>query len=333
MLHFLRNDEVYPYFWQRRVQDEAPAPFTFLDLNALKASWLASKQGSDQKLEAQLYGSKEKPHYSGWTMKRLETTLAQSGYEPPKQLWATENLISVVAKPGRWGFSERRGAASWRRGQRIWSWRKGLRSKAGELRSRFEALRHPTNLSGDDLWLNLGAGAENYPAYIKVDIAGAQDVYDNIVALSKIADASVAKIYCNHVLEHIPVELLPVMLNRWREVLKPGGVVTARMPDAKQALLSLNEKWVETNEQELARLDLPNFLERESSREGVLDDDSCIQSIYGWSNSTPHSWDEPNQHKSLWTPLLARERFEAAGFKVEVAENLGTLNTVIVARK
>lgn len=331
MLHFLRNDEVYPHFWRRREQDEAPAPFTFLDLTSLKTS--CSAKLSDRELEEQLYGTNEKAHYSGWTMKRLESTLAQSGYAPPKQLWSTGNLISVVAKPGKWGWSERHHASSWRRGQRIWSWRKHLRAKAAEVRSRVHALARPIDIKRDELWLNLGAGAENYAGYVKVDIAGAQDVYDNIVALSKIFDSSVAKIYCNHVLEHIPLELVTVMLKRWREVLKPGGAVLARMPDARQALLSLNEKWIETDEQELARLGLPNFLARESGREGVLDDDSCIQSIYGWSNSTPHSWDEPNQHKSLWTPALARERFEAAGFSVEVAKNLGTLNTVVIARK
>jgi len=341
-LHTLRNDQIYPTLWETRKRNTRPITLKFIDLYRLKQEL---RQGSapealnDELLERTLYGTDAMPIYSGWTWQRLTRTLEHSGYQTRPDLDNEDRwLVTVVAQPhAQWGDREYKAALLWRRKEKIWSARKALRAKFAEtLQKGKNIVRYfggqGSLLSGKELCLNLGAGAENYPGYVKVDLSGVQHIYDNIVTLSRIQNGSVSKIYCNHVLEHIPTEAIQQMLKRWKEVLAPGGHVVARTPDARQAVLSLGESWQEADEKILNKYGVPNFLEREAAREGRLDDDSGIQTIYGWSNSTPHGGDWVNQHKSLWTPALARKRFEQAGFNVEYAENLGTLNTLLVAR-
>jgi len=47
----------------------------------------------------------------------------------------------------------------------------------------------------------------------------------------------------------------------------------------------------------------------------------------------PGFWDFSNQHKSLWTPELARARLLKSGLTVTFAENFGTLQTLAIATK
>lgn len=337
----LRNDQILPYFWEIRRNTLGPEEkcFRFLDLNALKTQLKNTPAAlSDLELEAKLYGSEKNPHYSGWTRPRIQAILDESGFEVVRYGSSdpASNLVDVYAVAKPWPLLDRKKATTARNKQKIWAFRKNIRAKAEELASRARSIgtrpiMHRQN-SGL-VWLNLGAGKEKYTGYLKIDLSGQQDIYDNIVTLKKLTTGCADKIYTNHVLEHIPQSKIDEMLRRWFQVLKVGGVVIARAPDAKQSILHLNEHWRETTEERLYELGVPNYLEREKVREGTLDDDACIQCVYGWSDSAPHLWDMPNQHKSLWTPDLARQRFAAAGFSVELAENLGSLNTVIVARK
>jgi hypothetical protein len=341
LLNSLKNHQVRPYFWGARAAAHGPVDFHFLDLEALKAA-LRGGAITDEALEELLYGTETQRRYTGWTGPTLQKVAIQCGFTVPDN---GPLPLDAEAGPGPWVPRQARlDPAPWNAArtlrtrlelaeQRLWAFRKKLRLNAVAAKSRVRAALKPADLTKNDLRLNLGAGDENYPGYLKVDRAGTQHVYDDIVTLAKIRDGSVTEIYCNHVLEHIPEPALMPLLKRWREVLAPGGVIRARMPDARQSVLCLNERWVEASDADLKRHGLPDFLAKEATREGRLDDQAAIQLIYGWSGSTPFSWDDVNQHKTLWTPGLARKRFEAAGFTVEHAANLGTLNTLVVARR
>jgi hypothetical protein len=340
LLNVLKNHEIRPYFWSMRAAAQGPVGFHFLDLEVLKRA-LTEGTITDEALEELLYGTDVQRRYSGWTLPTLKAVSAQCGFVLPDN--GVLPLGSDVAQPGPW---VPRGLllepVSWSVGktlqarleqseQRLWAWRKRLRLRTIAAKSRVNAALKPADLTKNGLRLNLGAGDENYSGYIKVDRAGTQHVYDDIVTLRRIRDGSVAEIYTNHVLEHIPGPAIAPLLKRWKEVLAPGGRIVARMPDARQSVVHLGEQWVEASDSEIAQHGLPHFLAKEATRKGRLDDQCAIQLIYGWSGSTPFSWDDVNQHKTLWTPGLARKRFEEAGFSVKHSANLGTLNTLIVA--
>lgn len=74
--------------------------------------------------------------------------------------------------------------------------------------------------------LNIGAGGTVIPGYTPLDIK------DGVEA-GKLpyADESVDEIYASHVLEHIPHARTALVLQEWRRVLKPGGVVRIAVPD------------------------------------------------------------------------------------------------------
>ncbi len=340
LLNSLKNHQVRPYFWRSRRESLGAVEFHYLDLGVLRDA-VAEEKVTDEALEELLYGTSVERRYTGWTREVLLFVATQCGFSIESGAdtaspsgdgpgpWVPRNLRLESAP---WGPAQILAARAHLGEQRLWAWRKSLRLSTVSAKARLKAALRPADLSGQGLRLNLGAGDENHVGYIKVDRAGCQHVYDDIVTLTRIRDGSVAEIYTNHVLEHVPEPLLTPMLTRWREVLAPGGRVLARMPDARQAVLSLGAPWVEATAEELTRHGLPDFLAKEATREGVLDDQAAIQLIYGWSGSTPFSWDDVNQHKTLWTPALARKRFEAAGFTVEYAENLGTLNTLVVAQ-
>jgi SAM-dependent methyltransferase len=296
---------------------------------------------SDHELEALLYGrwshspDQHERCYSGFTtntLSRMLNQLEQSDYyfRPMSDSSTALTELSWLPRP----ISPKRAYALWqeRLHHKTWGYRKNLRFSAQYACGRLRAALHPIKLS-NKVKVNLGAGEEKYPDYINVDWSKNQDIYDDITKLQRFSDASVSVIYSNHVLEHIPQHMTSSMLQRWAQVLAPGGRVIARMPDARAAIKYLGKIWHETDEQKLMELGFPNYLARETQRTGVLDDDSCIQLVYGWSTSTPYSWDDSNQHKSLWTPELTRSRFEAAGFRVEWCGHLGTLQTAITATR
>lgn len=342
-LNILKNHEILPFFlsqWKyASLHCGSEVEFEFTDLTLIKEELLRRKAdinanaNDELTLEQILYGTPDKPVFSGWEWNRLTMLCEGVGLEAPT-LRSRNGFTVVATTRARSGNEDKsQSFAIEARRQRVWNARKRLRLKTKELIARGKAaLRaNPTRRSG--LWLDLGAGEKSHPGYLKVDWGGDQHLYDDIVRLTKIKNGTVERIYSNHVLEHIPVNAIDGMLKRWFEVLAPGGQLRIRMPDAKQSILHLGAKWTEACPDEIEALGFPNYLVDESASSGTLDSQSMIQTIYGWSSSTPFSWDMSNQHKSLWTPELGALRLKNAGFDVHAAKNLGTIQTVLVAVK
>ena len=58
------------------------------------------------------------------------------------------------------------------------------------------------------------------------------DHLGNALDLSRFADGSFVEIYASHVLEHFDYQKeLPAVLDEWRRVLRPGGVLRLSVPD------------------------------------------------------------------------------------------------------
>ena len=90
--------------------------------------------------------------------------------------------------------------------------------------------------------LNLGCGTKKMAGFVNVDIRldsaskdvrclTDPDVIDDIRVLATFAENSVDLIYSCHVFEHFKRDERLDVLNRWKEVLKPGGILRLSVPD------------------------------------------------------------------------------------------------------
>ena len=89
--------------------------------------------------------------------------------------------------------------------------------------------------SGRDLTLELGAARrEGVQDWVTLDLNGTADIVHDLTRPLPFPDASVARIYSSHVLEHFtyPRPLLD-LLSECRRVLKPGGTISAAVPNAR----------------------------------------------------------------------------------------------------
>lgn len=81
--------------------------------------------------------------------------------------------------------------------------------------------------------LHLGCGNKHIDGFINVDSRSIPevDVMDNVGVLEKFADNSADLIYACHVLEHFGRWEYNKVLERWYQILKPGGTLRLAVPD------------------------------------------------------------------------------------------------------
>lgn len=93
--------------------------------------------------------------------------------------------------------------------------------------------------------LHLGCGNRRIPDYINVDIREElnPDVVDNIYTLEKFQPNSVDVIYNSHVFEHIDRHNRIKVLQRWLDILKPGGILRISVPDFESIVKAYQNGW------------------------------------------------------------------------------------------
>jgi predicted SAM-dependent methyltransferase len=77
------------------------------------------------------------------------------------------------------------------------------------------------------LRIEVGAGARPTPGYLHVDVIEQDgiDVLDDGRTLATFADGVAQEIYSHWFLEHVAFHEVPPMLEHWKRVLAPGGMV------------------------------------------------------------------------------------------------------------
>ena len=84
--------------------------------------------------------------------------------------------------------------------------------------------------------INLGCRFKKLPNFTNVDVVEKYkpDVIDNALTLSTFANESADLIYACHILEHFSYEETKIALKRWKEVLKPKGILRISVPDLEK---------------------------------------------------------------------------------------------------
>ena len=90
-----------------------------------------------------------------------------------------------------------------------------------------------------EIKLNLGCYDRPIPGYLGVDCRSEvnPDIIDDIFKLESVEDGSISILYASHSLEHCERDKLIPALERWRDVLKPGGVLRVAVPDFESLCL------------------------------------------------------------------------------------------------
>ena len=74
---------------------------------------------------------------------------------------------------------------------------------------------------------------------VDIDPSVKPDIVASMMAMPVVPDASHDAIYTAHTLEHVFAHELPVALEEFRRVLKPGGFVLSRVPNIQKAAVAI----------------------------------------------------------------------------------------------
>lgn len=91
--------------------------------------------------------------------------------------------------------------------------------------------------------LCLGSGSAPLPGWTNIDLDGTPDVRLDLGGRLPIADATVLRIYSEHLLEHLSCEQGQHLLRECRRVLAPGGVLRIATPDLTALVHAYEHDW------------------------------------------------------------------------------------------
>lgn len=92
--------------------------------------------------------------------------------------------------------------------------------------------------------INLGCGNVKFKGFVNVDIRKdvEPDIIDDVRSLTSFDSNSADLIYSCHVLEHFGRHEYKIVLKRWYDVLKPGGILKLSVPDLEKVFNLYCEK-------------------------------------------------------------------------------------------
>jgi predicted SAM-dependent methyltransferase len=106
------------------------------------------------------------------------------------------------------------------------------------IRSR-ERRKVQTLVAKGDIWLHLGCGGERKAGWINIDLLGDPvDVAWNLANALPFDSGSVAAVFHEHLLEHLPLAAGDKFMQECFRVLRPGGILRVGVPDAGRLIQS-----------------------------------------------------------------------------------------------
>ena len=84
---------------------------------------------------------------------------------------------------------------------------------------------------GQPIKFNMGCGRDRLPGYLGVDMhSDTADIKQDIMKLD-LPEQCADEIFASHVIEHIPQHRAPMVLEKWLNTLKKGGMLVLETPD------------------------------------------------------------------------------------------------------
>jgi predicted SAM-dependent methyltransferase len=122
--------------------------------------------------------------------------------------------------------------------------------------------------------LNLGAGDKPIEGWVNIDLVPSHEMkvegnwrQDDVTELYSIENGSVSEILASHLIEHIHPKKVPDVLDRWYEVLEPGGTIALEQPDVVKCCIQVLRQLVEAPDDEVLNVGM-HGLYGESMEEG-----------------------------------------------------------------
>lgn len=179
--------------------------------------------------------------------------------------------------------------------------------------------------------LNIGGGTKNLEGFVNVDFVphGAQrEIVANILDLAFVPDQCLSQVHSNHVIEHLTDDQLVEQLKQYRRVLRSGGRVSLRCPNALSAAYAFwFEPILEDRRDAFVSLGFPRDEDFRNPADRWLHRD-----LYGFLHWIYGDVGNPrNEHLNMITPTMIRRHLEAAGFEILIMTEPEALNIVAVA--
>jgi hypothetical protein len=182
--------------------------------------------------------------------------------------------------------------------------------------------------------LNVGGGPKNLAGFVNLDFVPHADVEReicaNILDLSFVPSGSIGQVHSNHVVEHLARDQLVAQLHEYVRILRPGGLLTVRCPNALGAVYAF---WFPpVHETERAAFVADGFPAEEDfgdPKDGWLHKDfyGTLHWLYGDVGNVE------NEHLNQLTPSSLSELIRGAGLDIVRASAPEAINLVVVARK
>jgi hypothetical protein len=182
--------------------------------------------------------------------------------------------------------------------------------------------------------LNVGGGPKNLSGFVNVDFIRHPDVdreiCANILDLSFVPSDRIAQIHSNHVVEHLSRDQLVAQLREYVRILRPGGLLTVRCPNALGAVYAF---WFppvhETGREAFVADGFPAEEDFGDAKDGWLHKDfyGTLHWLYGDAGNVE------NEHLNQLTPSSLTELLRGAGLVIVRASAPEAINLVVVARK
>jgi len=136
--------------------------------------------------------------------------------------------------------------------------------------------------------LHIGCGKRILKGYVNIDPYESSAQLHSDAAKTGFPIDSITEILCIHCIEHIEPEHFTRVLDHWREILRPDGVVKLRCPN----VIVYVKEWLNA------------YVERD------------ISYLNGWGriNMLGHSKHQGTLNRQLFTPELLEEKLKMAGF-------------------
>ena len=182
--------------------------------------------------------------------------------------------------------------------------------------------------------LNIGGGPKNLAGFVNLDFVAHPDVEReicaNILDLSFVPSACAAQVHSNHVIEHLSREQIASQLDEYFRILRPGGLLTLRCPNALGVVYAFFFDPVhETDREAFLSIGYPSDDDFANPQDAWLHKD--FYGMLHWLYGDPGNI--ANQHLSQLTPSCLSQLVDTAGFALLRTSAPEAINLVIAARK